>query len=105
MSIIYVLIPLAILIVAIAIIVFFWAVKSDQFNDLDRQGYNILFDEDIKQGHPPKEGSAPENMNKNQATKENASSESSSSENSPKNSGNGNKENPQQQPSSSNHAR
>ena len=48
MSIIYVLIPLAILIVVIAIMVFFWAVKSDQFNDLERQGYNILFDDDAK---------------------------------------------------------
>ena len=45
MSIIYVLIPIAI------IIVFFWAVKSNQFEDLDRQGYSILFDDDL----PPEE--------------------------------------------------
>jgi len=49
MSIIYVLIPLAVIIVAIAIGVFFWAVKSNQFDDLERQGYSILFDEDVKQ--------------------------------------------------------
>lgn len=48
MSIIYVLIPLAIIIVAIAIAVFFWAVKSNQFDDLERQGYSILFDDDLK---------------------------------------------------------
>ena len=47
MSIIYVLIPLAIIIVAIAIGVFFWAVKSNQFEDLDRPGYSILFDDDL----------------------------------------------------------
>ena len=47
MSIIYVLIPLAILLVAIAIAVFFWAVKSNQFEDLERQGYSILFDDDL----------------------------------------------------------
>lgn len=47
MSIIYVLIPIAIIIVAIAIGVFFWAVKSNQFDDLERQGYNILFDDDL----------------------------------------------------------
>jgi len=47
MSIIYVLIPLAIIIVGIAIVVFFWAVRSNQFEDLDRQGYSILFDDDI----------------------------------------------------------
>jgi len=48
MSVIYVLIPLAIIIILIAIGIFFWAVKSDQFNDLERQGYSILFDEDIQ---------------------------------------------------------
>ena len=46
MSIIYVLIPIAMLFVGIAVWVFFWAVKSDQYEDLDRQGINILFDED-----------------------------------------------------------
>ncbi|MFT4654578.1 MAG: cbb3-type cytochrome oxidase maturation protein [Kangiellaceae bacterium] len=49
MTIIYVLIPLAIIIVAIAVGVFFWAVKSNQFDDLERQGYSILFDDDISQ--------------------------------------------------------
>jgi cbb3-type cytochrome oxidase maturation protein len=47
MSIIYVLIPIAVIIVAVAILIFFWAVKSNQFDDLDRQGYNILFDDDL----------------------------------------------------------
>lgn len=49
MSIIYVLIPLAVILVALAVAIFFWAVKSNQFDDLDRQGYSILFDDDIKQ--------------------------------------------------------
>lgn len=48
MSVIFVLIPLAVIIVSIAIGVFFWAVKSNQFDDLERQGYNILFDDDLK---------------------------------------------------------
>lgn len=47
MSIIYVLIPIAMIFVAIAVLVFFWAVKSNQYDDLDREGVNILFDEDI----------------------------------------------------------
>ncbi|GAB2682212.1 cbb3-type cytochrome oxidase assembly protein CcoS [Aliiglaciecola sp. 3_MG-2023] len=47
MSIIYVLIPIAILLVLLAIGIFFWAVKSNQFEDLERQGYNILFDDDV----------------------------------------------------------
>ena len=49
MSIIYVLIPIAMLFVTIAVGVFFWAVKSDQYEDLDREGINILFDEDVQQ--------------------------------------------------------
>lgn len=49
MSIIFTLIPIAILFVVIAIGLFFWAVRSDQFEDLDREGVNILFDEDDSQ--------------------------------------------------------
>lgn len=49
MSIIFTLIPVAILFVIIAVIVFFWAVKSDQFEDLDRQGSSILFDDEQKE--------------------------------------------------------
>jgi len=45
MSIIYVLIPIAIIFVIIAIAVFFWAVKSEQFSDLDKQAHSILFDD------------------------------------------------------------
>ncbi|WP_084643821.1 cbb3-type cytochrome oxidase assembly protein CcoS [Ferrimonas futtsuensis] len=48
MSIIFTLIPVAILFVIIAVMVFFWAVKSDQFEDLDRQGSSILFDDEQK---------------------------------------------------------
>ncbi|MEP1384128.1 MAG: cbb3-type cytochrome oxidase assembly protein CcoS [Paraglaciecola sp.] len=47
MSIIYVLIPIAILLVCIAVFVFFWAVKSNQFDDLERHGSSILFDDDL----------------------------------------------------------
>ena len=55
LSSIYVLIPLAILLVSIAIGVFFWAVKSNQFEDLERHGSSILFDDDI-----PKKTSKPQ---------------------------------------------
>lgn len=68
MSIIYVLIPLAIIIVGIAIGVFFWAVKSNQFEDLDRQGYSILFDDDIKSESAEKTNDAADsNANEQQA--------------------------------------
>ena len=45
MSIIYVLIPIAILLTAIGIYIFFWAVKSEQFDDLEKHGLSILFDD------------------------------------------------------------
>ena len=46
MSVIYVLIPIAILLSALGIYLFFWAVKTDQFEDLEKQGLSILFDDD-----------------------------------------------------------
>ncbi|MCK7458580.1 cbb3-type cytochrome oxidase assembly protein CcoS [Idiomarina aminovorans] len=46
MSVIYALIPVAIIFVIIAVAIFFWAVRSDQFEDIERQGLNILMDDD-----------------------------------------------------------
>ena len=46
MSILYVLIPIAILLTALGIYLFFWAVKSNQFDDLEKQGLSILFEDD-----------------------------------------------------------
>jgi len=47
----YILIPIAIVLVCIAVGIFLWAVKSEQFEDLERQGHNILFDEDTNVHH------------------------------------------------------
>ncbi len=46
MNVIYALIPLSIILLALAIWAFGWAVKSKQFDDLDRSGSDILFDDD-----------------------------------------------------------
>ncbi|MAD54000.1 cbb3-type cytochrome oxidase assembly protein CcoS [Idiomarina sp.] len=46
MSVIYALIPVAILFVILAVVIFFWAVRSNQFEDIERQGMNILMDDD-----------------------------------------------------------
>ncbi|MEY8200410.1 MAG: cbb3-type cytochrome oxidase assembly protein CcoS [Colwellia sp.] len=46
MSIIYILIPIATLLTALGIYLFFWAVKTEQFEDLEKQGMSILFDDD-----------------------------------------------------------
>lgn len=42
----YILIPIAVILVFVAVLVFIWAVKTDQFDDLERQGMNVLFDDD-----------------------------------------------------------
>jgi len=46
MDIIYLLLPVALIIVIIIIGVFFWAVKSDQFEDMEGPAYRILMDDD-----------------------------------------------------------
>lgn len=45
MSIIYVLIPIAMLFVICAIAIFFWAVKNGQFDDLEKQSISIFFND------------------------------------------------------------
>ncbi|KRW59980.1 cbb3-type cytochrome oxidase assembly protein CcoS [Pseudomonas sp. TTU2014-080ASC] len=42
----YILIPVAILLVAFAIWLFFWAVDSGQYDDLDGPAHSILFDDE-----------------------------------------------------------
>ncbi|WP_297832000.1 cbb3-type cytochrome oxidase assembly protein CcoS [Pseudomonas sp.] len=58
----YVMIPAALLIVAVAIYIFFWAVDSGQYDDLDGPAHSVLFDDQDPQhlaameqaaGHPP----------------------------------------------------
>lgn len=46
MNVIYYLIPVAILFVIVGVIAFFWATKTDQFDDLEKQGLSILMDDD-----------------------------------------------------------
>lgn len=46
MSILYLLIPIALLIVAGAIAAFWWATRSGQFDDLETPAVRILIDED-----------------------------------------------------------
>jgi cbb3-type cytochrome oxidase maturation protein len=46
MSVIIFLIPLGLLLLGIAVWAFLWAVDHGQFEDLDRAGQSILFDDD-----------------------------------------------------------
>ena len=48
MNILYILIPLALIVLAVAVWAFFWAVGSGQFDDLDTPAMRILLDDDKK---------------------------------------------------------
>ena len=50
MNIVFVLIPLAILLLGAAVWAFIWAVNHGQFDDLEGPAHRILFDDDEKQG-------------------------------------------------------
>ncbi|WP_257253271.1 MULTISPECIES: cbb3-type cytochrome oxidase assembly protein CcoS [unclassified Endozoicomonas] len=41
-----ILIPIAVLLIALAVGIFLWAVDNDQFDDLEGPAHNILFDDD-----------------------------------------------------------
>lgn len=51
----YLLIPVALVLVILAIAIFFWAVKSGQFEDLDTEGKRILFDNDTSKNSKDKQ--------------------------------------------------
>ncbi|SDH82725.1 cbb3-type cytochrome oxidase assembly protein CcoS [Pseudomonas panipatensis] len=42
----YVMIPVALIIVAIAVWIFFWAVNSGQYDDMESPAHSILFDDE-----------------------------------------------------------
>ena len=48
MAILYILIPIVLIFICLTIMVFLWAVHNNQFEDLEHQGHNILFDEDVE---------------------------------------------------------
>ena len=46
MDIIFLLIPVAIILVSVAVFALHWSLKSGQFDDMDSPASNILFDDD-----------------------------------------------------------
>lgn len=48
MKILFLLIPLSLLLLGIAVWAFFWAVRSGQFDDLETPAWRILLDDDSK---------------------------------------------------------
>jgi len=58
MDVVYFLIPLSVMLLLIIVSALLWAIKSGQFDDLDRMGYQILFDEDQVEQKQPKPSAA-----------------------------------------------
>jgi cbb3-type cytochrome oxidase maturation protein len=48
MSILYILIPLALVVLAIAVGALIWAIRNRQFDDLDAQAWSVVLDDDSK---------------------------------------------------------
>ncbi len=46
MSILYLLVPLGVLLMGVAVWAFLWAVKSGQYDDMEGPAYRILMDDD-----------------------------------------------------------
>lgn len=49
MTALYILIPIAVVLVGLAIWLFFWAVDSGQYDDLEGPAHSILFDDEDPQ--------------------------------------------------------
>lgn len=58
MSMLYVLIPLAVMLLGVAVWALLWAIKSGQFDDLESQGWSVVLDDDQKP--PPLDDEDPE---------------------------------------------
>ena len=43
----YLLIPMSLVVVAVIVLILYWAVKSGQFEDLEGPGHSILMDDDV----------------------------------------------------------
>lgn len=64
MEILFILIPVSIILVAIAIAIFGWAIKNGQYDDLEGPAHSILYDddEDMIPGHQDSAHLEPESM-------------------------------------------
>ena len=54
MDIVFLLVPLGLLVVLAIGAIFWWAVASGQFDDLDDQGDNVISDRDTENAHSKK---------------------------------------------------
>lgn len=58
MEILFLMVPLGMVLVAVGVWAFFWAVGSGQFDDLDSPGWSVLGDDDAGRAPAPEAGAA-----------------------------------------------
>ena len=46
MEVIFVLVPVSMVIISVALWAFVWSVKNDQFEDLEKEAHSILFEDE-----------------------------------------------------------
>ena len=51
MTILYLLIPIAVIFLIIAVAFFFWAIRNDQYEDMDSPAFKIVIDDHHKKSH------------------------------------------------------
>ncbi len=62
MEILYLLIPLSVVLVFLIGLVFWWSLRSGQYDDLEGPGYRVLMDDDRPDStDPPERRATPEN--------------------------------------------
>jgi len=59
MSMLYVLIPLALMLLAVAAWALIWAIRSGQFDDLESHGWSVVLDDDQRPPGEPKGEQSP----------------------------------------------
>lgn len=65
MEIMYLLIPLSVILVFLIGVVFWWSLRSGQFDDLEGPGYRILMDDDKATSEAPAETKPPDGYRRN----------------------------------------
>ncbi len=59
----YFLIPVALIFIAIAVKILFWAINSGQYDNLDTEAHRILFDDSAKKNVSPNSDQTSQNKN------------------------------------------
>ena len=57
MTILYLLIPLGLILLGLAVAAFFWATRSGQFDDLESPAWSVVMDDDRAPGNRKRSGS------------------------------------------------